>query len=57
MGPMPAPIARIRGLFRFHLTLRGGPIAQVVRILRPLVLGQRTKEVDIQADVDPRSLM
>jgi primosomal protein N' (replication factor Y) len=57
MGPMPAPIARIRGLFRFHLTLRGGNIAQVVRALRPLVLGQRTKEVDIQADVDPRSLM
>ncbi len=57
MGPMPAPIARIRGLFRFQLTLRGGDIRRVVKILRPLVIGKRSKDVDIQADVDPRSLM
>jgi primosomal protein N' (replication factor Y) len=58
MGPMPAPIAKIRGNFRFQLTLRGGNVIQLVRLLRPLLVGTRQpKGVSIHADVDPRSLM
>ena len=58
MGPMPAPVAKIRGKFRFQLTLRGGEVVQLVRLLRPLMLGAKTpKGVEIYADVDPRSLM
>ena len=58
MGPMPAPVAKIRGKFRFQLTLRGGNVVQLVRLLRPLIVGIKGyKGVEIHADVDPRSLM
>jgi primosomal protein N' (replication factor Y) len=57
-GPLPAPIAKMRGQYRYQLTLRGGSIRTVVRVLRERVLGRRfPKDVDVAIDIDPRSLM
>jgi primosomal protein N' (replication factor Y) len=58
VGPMPAPVAKIRSMFRFHMLLRGGNTRALIRVLRDTVVGRPTpKGVDVYVDVDPRSLM
>ena len=59
--PGPAPIPKARGLFRYQISLRGGSIVRLTRLLRPLV-GQanaalRPKEMEVTVDVDPYSLL
>lgn len=57
-GPLPAPIAKIRGQYRYQITLRGGDIRLVGKVLREAVLGRRfPKDTDVVIDVDPRSLL
>jgi primosomal protein N' (replication factor Y) (superfamily II helicase) len=57
-GPLPAPIAKMRGLYRYQIALRGGDIRLVGRLLRERILGHRfPKDVDVVVDIDPRSLM
>lgn len=58
IGPMPAPLSRIKTLYRFQLLLRGGDIRTLTRLIRTRVVGVKPpKGVEIYADVDPRSLM
>jgi len=57
-GPLPAPIAKIRGQYRYQITLRGGNIRTLGRLLREAVLGRRfPKDIEVAVDVDPRSLL
>lgn len=57
-GPLPAPIAKIRCQYRYQLTLRGGDIRLLGKVLRRAILGQRfPKDVEVAIDVDPRSLL
>jgi len=57
-GPMPSAIPKMRGQYRYQITLRGGDIRTVVRVLRQHVLGRHfPNDVDVAIDVDPRSLM
>ncbi|MBN2449565.1 MAG: primosomal protein N' [Lentisphaeria bacterium] len=57
-GPMPAPIAKMRGQFRYLLSLRGGAVRGLLRLLRPLTVGARFPDhVEAYVDVDPRSLL
>lgn len=60
-GPVPAPIAKIRGRFRYHLLLRTPAIVRLARVLRRKLVEQKLpseyKGVDIHADVDPLSLL
>ena len=57
-GPLPSPIAKIRGQYRYQASLRGGDIRVLGRLLRQAVLGQRfPKDVEVNLDIDPRSLM
>jgi primosomal protein N' (replication factor Y) len=57
-GPLPSPIAKMRGQYRYQLSLRGGDIRTVVRVLRKTILGRRfPTDVDVAVDIDPRSLM
>ncbi len=55
--PAPSPMAKARGLFRFQISLRGGNIVAVSRLLRQLALGRRQSEVEISVDIDPQSLL
>lgn len=58
IGPMPAPLSKVKTYYRFQLQLRGGSILKLVALLRPQVVGQSfPKGVDVYLDVDPRSLM
>ncbi|NMA47047.1 MAG: primosomal protein N' [Lentisphaerae bacterium] len=58
IGPMPAPLSKVKTYYRFQLQLRGGSILKLVALLRPLVVGRSfPKGVDVYLDVDPRNLM
>ena len=58
IGPMPAPLAKVKTYHRFQLLLRGEKILAIIRILRPRTVGRKPpKNVDIYVDVDPRSLL
>jgi primosomal protein N' (replication factor Y) len=58
LGPAPAPIAKIRNLFRFHLQLRAPtarPIQNLVRAVPPQFPPSRGIELAI--DIDPVNLL
>ena len=58
IGPMPAPLAKVKTYHRFQLLLRSEKILAIIRILRPRTVGRKPpKNVDIYVDVDPRSLL
>jgi primosomal protein N' (replication factor Y) len=56
-GPAPAPIARMRGYFRYNILLKGNDRASMCALLRK-VLGSFRKPhgVLIAVDVDPISM-
>jgi primosomal protein N' (replication factor Y) len=57
LGPAPAPIARLKERWRWHVLLKGAPetIGRVVRALAPRLRGDA--EVRIALDRDPASLL
>ena len=56
--PAPAPLARIKGKYRYIATFRGEKISQVRRVLRHLVLHEVWKKsVDLYLDMDAMSLI
>jgi len=57
LGPAPAPLARLRGKFRWQLLLRAadhGPLHELARALQDV---PRPPGVELAIDVDPISLM
>jgi primosomal protein N' (replication factor Y) (superfamily II helicase) len=59
LGPAEAPIAKLRGQYRFHLLIKG-PDPQTTNAFTRQVLGDETwlpKPVRVLADVDPLSLL
>jgi len=55
--PAPAPLARIKGKYRYVATFRGEKLTALRRALRQLVLHNREfPEVDLYVDVDALSL-
>lgn len=57
-GPAPAPVSRIKNLFRFHLRLQAPtarPIQEVLKAVLPTV--NPPGEVELAIDVDPVSLL
>ncbi|MDT8390190.1 MAG: primosomal protein N' [Lentisphaeria bacterium] len=58
IGPMPSPIARIKGKFRYQILLRTHRVTQLGRVLRHVTIGKSMPSgVDVQVDIDPLSLM
>jgi len=59
IGPMPAPIAKVRRRYRYQITLRGGSTLPLIRLLREFSLqaNREEREVDVYVDVDPSSLL
>jgi primosomal protein N' (replication factor Y) (superfamily II helicase) len=57
LGPAPAPVARIKGQYRFHILL-AGPDGAVIRAIWRKVLPELPvrKEVEWTIDVDPINL-
>jgi primosomal protein N' (replication factor Y) len=58
LGPAPAPVMKIRNLFRYHLQLRA-PSARPLQVLLHAVLPgiKPSGEVELAVDVDPISLL
>ncbi|MDA0659963.1 MAG: primosomal protein N' [Planctomycetota bacterium] len=58
LGPAPAPIARLRGLFRFHALVQGPDADQLRQLIRDSV-GQVKLPTDVQSviDVDPTDML
>ncbi len=58
VGPMPAPIPKIRGRFRYQFMVRGGSIVRFTQRLRPVLMATGNMgDIDIAVDVDPYDLM
>ncbi len=56
--PVPAPLEKAKGQFRFHLTLRGKSASLLVRLLRPVLEKiSFPQDVHLSIDVDPYQLL
>ena len=57
LGPAPAPIARLRGKFRYHLLLRADGHGPLHRLGRALQDAHAAPGVELALDVDPVSFL
>jgi len=58
LGPVPAPIARIKGRYRYHLAVKL-PIGREVRTVLELLPGRSSRRggVSVSVDVDPVNML
>jgi primosomal protein N' (replication factor Y) len=60
LGPAPAPLARVRGRFRFHILLKSASRRRLTAVLRRLGEGlerDRLGQGRVAIDVDPASIL
>ena len=58
LGPAPAPIEKIRNLWRWHLILKGRNAKELRRTAREIVIKlELVRDVKIDIDVDPINLL
>lgn len=61
LGPSPAPLARVKGQYRWQVALKGANIENLRRVLRPILKREKTlirySNVFIRVDVDPVALL
>ncbi len=58
LGPAPAPIARVKDKYRWHIIVKADNIEKVRMVLKNIVNENRqSKKVQIIIDVDPQMLM
>jgi len=61
LGPSPAPLARVKGQYRWQVALKGKNIENLRRVLRPILKREKTltrrSNVFISVDVDPVALL
>ncbi len=56
-GPAPAPMARIKGSYRFQILLRSSQRAALRRAVEAVMTGKRWKGVEVAIDVDPINIL
>jgi len=57
LGPSPCVLARIRGMYRWHLLVKAPVTADIPAVLLPVISARRTREgVSLAVDVDPMDL-
>ncbi len=56
-GPAPAPIARIKGVWRYQILLRSSHRAGLRRAVESVMLSRKLKGVDVAIDVDPINIL
>ncbi len=70
LGPAPAPLARIKGRFRFHLLIKSDKLDEAMRVIRSALPvfersradlckkhGLKKDELSLIVDIDPTSLL
>ena len=56
-GPAPAPLARIKGVWRYQILLRSTMRTGLRRAVEAVLLPRRWKGVDVAIDVDPINIL
>lgn len=61
LGPAPMPLSRLKGQYRWHLTLIGQRAGSLARVLREVIHRdqerKRTRRCRLQVDMDPVSML
>ncbi len=57
LGPAPAPLARLRGRYRYHLLLKAQERADLRRSLLAIARSENDRHVRLVLDVDPVSML
>lgn len=58
LGPAPAPLQKLKGLFRYHLLMKSPSSAALNRVLRDVCnKGKYSKEVRLTFDIDPYEML
>lgn len=56
-GPAPAPLARIKGVYRYQILLRSPQRVALRKAVEAAVAGRNWKNVDVAIDVDPINIL
>ncbi len=56
-GPAPAPLARIKGVWRYQILLRSPQRAALRKAVETVMVGKKWKGVDVAVDVDPINIL
>jgi primosomal protein N' (replication factor Y) len=56
-GPAPAPLARIKGVWRYQILLRSPQRAALRKAVEAVMVGKKWKGVDVAIDVDPINIL
>ncbi|HEU5163807.1 MAG TPA: primosomal protein N', partial [Thermoanaerobaculia bacterium] len=56
-GPAPAPLARIKGVYRYQILVRSAQRAQLRRAVESAIAGAKFPGVDVVIDVDPVNIL
>jgi primosomal protein N' (replication factor Y) len=56
-GPAPAPLARIKGVWRYQILLRSAQRTALRRAVEAVMLSRKLKGVDVAIDVDPINIL
>jgi primosomal protein N' (replication factor Y) len=56
-GPAPAPMSRIKGVYRYQILIRATHRTALRRAVESVMTGKRWKGVDVAIDVDPINIL
>jgi primosomal protein N' (replication factor Y) len=56
-GPAPAPMSRIKGVYRYQILLRSPHRTALRKAVESVMLGRKWKGVDVAVDVDPVNIL
>jgi primosomal protein N' (replication factor Y) len=56
-GPAPAPLARIKGVYRYQILLRSPQRVALRKAVEAAIVGRKWKGVDVAIDVDPINIL
>jgi primosomal protein N' (replication factor Y) len=56
-GPAPAPLARIKGVYRYQILLRSPQRVALRKAVEAAIVGRKWKGVDVAVDVDPINIL
>jgi primosomal protein N' (replication factor Y) len=56
-GPAPAPMARIKGVYRYQILLRSPHRTALRKAVEAVMIGKKWKGVDVAIDVDPINIL
>ncbi len=57
IGPAEAPIAKLKGRYRWQLILKGGDIKKLHAVVRGILAEKKRRGLEIRVDVDPMNFM